>query len=192
MLRTPLPPGTAWANAPAVVDGTVYTTFREWPGLLALDPEDGTERWRAVGPVGSSPVVREGGRCYVGTRDGRIVAVDPGVEVAWSYDLFGEAIELTLRAPTLVAGTAAGEVRALDDADGPGGELWRRKVGGKVVALVQDDGGDVRVSAFGGKLRRLADGAHAGSDRWANRDGGTAQGGIAVAGGLVSGGTSPA
>ncbi|MFC6943039.1 PQQ-binding-like beta-propeller repeat protein [Salinirubellus sp. GCM10025818] len=177
-----------WTNAPAVVDGTVYATFRERPGVLALDPEDGTERWRAdVGPVSSSPVADGEGRCYVGTRDGGLVALDAGTgEVAWSYDLFGEVVELTFRLPTLVAGTTAGEVYALYDSDGPR-ELWRRKVGGKVVALART-GGDALVSAFGGKLRRLANGAHAGSDRWANRDGGTAQGGLAVAAGLVFGG----
>ena len=178
-----------WTNAPAVVDGTVYTTFRERPGVLALDPEDGTERWRAdVGPVSCSPVVNDEGRCYVGTRDGGLLALDAGTgDVAWSYDLFGEVVELTSRLPTLVAGTAAGEVYALYDSDGPR-ELWRRKVGGKVVALAQVGGGDTLVSAFGGKLRRLANGAHTGSDRWTNRDGGTAQGGIAVAAGSVFGG----
>ena len=178
-----------WTNAPAVVDGTVYATFREPPGVLALDPSDGSERWRAdLGPVSAPPVVSEDGRCYVGTRDGRVVALDAATgETAWTYDLFGEVVELTFRPPTLVVGTAAGEVYALYDSDGPR-ELWRRKVGGKVVALARVDGGDTLVSAFGGKLRRLANGAHTGSDRWANRDGGTAQGGIAVAEGLVFGG----
>jgi len=178
-----------WANAPAVVDGTVYATFRDPPGVLALDPEDGTERWRAdLGPVSAPPVVSDEGRCYVGTRDGRLVALDTETgEMTWSYDLFGEVVALTFRQPTLVVGTAAGEVYALYDSDGPR-ELWRRKVGGKVVALARVDGGDVLVSAFGGKLRRLADGAHTGSDRWANRDGGTAQGGIAVAAGTAFGG----
>jgi len=183
------PGESPWTNAPAVVDGTVYATFREPPGAVALDPEDGTEVWRAdLGPVSAPPVVDDDGRCYVGTRDGRLVALEAGTgEVAWSYDLFGEVVALTFRPPTLVVGTTAGEVYALYESDGPR-ELWRRKVGGKVVALAQADGGDTLVSAFGGKLRRLADGAHTGSDRWSNRDGGTAQGGIAVAGDLVFGG----
>jgi outer membrane protein assembly factor BamB len=183
------PDDQPWTNAPAVVDGTVYATFRDPPGVLALDPEDGSERWRAdVGAVSASPVVSGDGRCYVGTRDGRLVALDTERgEVAWSYDLFGEVVELIFRPPTLVVGTAGGEVYALYDSDGPR-ELWRRKVGGKVVALAQAAGGDTLVSAFGGRLRRLADGAHTGSDRWTNRDGGTAQGGVAVAAGSVFGG----
>lgn len=183
------PDDQPWTNAPVVVDGTVYATFRERPGAFALDPEDGTERWRAdVGPVSASPVVGDEGRCYVGTRDGRLVALEGQTgETAWSYDLFGEVVTLTFRPPALVVGTAAGEVYALYDSDGPR-ELWRRKVGGEVTALAQVEGGDALVSAFGGKLRRLAGGAHTGSDRWANRDGGTAQGGIAVAAGTVFGG----
>jgi len=183
------PDDQPWTNAPAVVDGTVYATYREPPGVIALDPEDGTERWRAdVGTVTAPPVVNDDGRCYVGTRDGRLVALESGTgEVAWSYDLFGEAVALTFRPPTLVVGTTAGEVYALYESDGPR-ELWRRKVGGKVTGLARVDGGDTLVSAFGGKLRRLADGAHTGSDRWSNRDGGTAEGGIAVGEGLVFGG----
>ena len=178
-----------WTNAPAVVDGTVYATFGEPPGVLALDAEDGAELWRAdLGSVSAPPVVSDEGRCYVGTRDGRLVALDVETgETAWSYDLFGEVAALALRVPALAVATRAGEVYALYDSEGPR-ELWRRKVGGEVTALAGVEGGDVLVSAFGGALRRLAGGAHAGSDRWSNRDGGTAQGGIAVAAGTVFGG----
>jgi outer membrane protein assembly factor BamB len=181
------PPDAPVFHAPAVRDGLVYATFREEGGAVALDPADGSVRWRGdVGEPASPPLPMLDGdarRVLVGETSGRLRLLDGLGEPVWRYGLFGPVTHLRGRGelPVVHAGTEAGEVYALYERDDEPVGLWRRKLGGKIESMAVDDGGDVFTSTFGGKLRRLAGGAHAGSDRWVNEAGGTSTGGLVIA-----------
>jgi outer membrane protein assembly factor BamB len=181
--------GQPWFHSPAVRDGTVFTTFREERGLVALSAEDGSVRWRAdVGPISAPPLPVEDGRVpyvFVGDRRGRLTLLDDEGAVVWTYDLFGGVT--TLHAPArglgqqAYVGTTAGEVYAMYDDGGTPRGLWRRKLGGKVLSMAVDEGGDAYVSTFGGPTARLRSGAHAGRTDWSNEESGTLQEGFCLA-----------
>jgi quinohemoprotein ethanol dehydrogenase len=95
---------------PLVVDGTLYTTGA-WSRVYAVDATTGKERWRfdpevpaAKGRNACCDVVNRGvalwrGRVYVGTIDGRLIALDAEtgrpvwdvmtVDPAWPYTITG-------------------------------------------------------------------------------------------------------
>jgi outer membrane protein assembly factor BamB len=75
-------PNGGWANGPILIGDTLYVSGHNGD-VMALNAETGAVRWQAnVGgsnaqnPLLGSPLVL-GGRVYVGTFDGRIMAVSP-------------------------------------------------------------------------------------------------------------------
>jgi outer membrane protein assembly factor BamB len=163
-----------WATAPAVHDGLVYATMKDEGALYALDRDTGEAAWSmtdegrvetahlVVGEHVSTPVV------YAGTENGGLLRLDAATgEVTWRTDLFGTVSAVGHRASQVFVGTRGGEVYAFyDPGDGRAPtEGWRRRVGSAVEALVPTGEGVV-VESFGGPLRCLADGAHAGGTRW--------------------------
>lgn len=170
------PGESAWAAPPAVHDGTVFATGFGGSGVHAVDAETGERLWsdpdagnrRAgvhllTGEHISDPVV------YVGSRDGEVVRLDAVTgERTWRIDRFGEISAFGYRFSQLYVGTYGGEIYAFaDGVDGveEPGESWRRKVGSAVRALLPNEEG-VLVHTFGGPLRCLQSGAHAGTTRW--------------------------
>jgi outer membrane protein assembly factor BamB len=192
---TPDVEGQPWFHSPAVRDGTVFATFREERGLVALSAADGSLRWRAdVGPVSAPPLPVEDGSVpsvFVGDRRGRLTLLDDEGDSEWSDDLFGEVT--TLHAPDrglgqqAYVGTSAGEVYAMYDDGGSPRGLWRRKLGGKVLSLAIERGGDAYVSTFGGPTVRLRGGAHTGRTDWSNEQAGTLQEGLCAVDGRLYG-----
>jgi outer membrane protein assembly factor BamB len=135
---------------PTVADGAAY--FQADDGFLyALSVEDGRERWRTR-VVGArvtrrpfddpksrydrfgSDVTVAGGRLYLGTHDGHVLAIDPAHgERLWDFS----AADSVLAAPAVDGGRVYfgsfdGKVRALDAADGR--LLWERDTRGAVVS----------------------------------------------------------
>lgn len=125
--------GTA-GNMPAVVSGE---TEKSRAGeVVALDAEDGTERWSFAGPEDwfTGPAVGDG-RVYVGNHTGAVVGLDPATgEELWTWQPTGEGADHAsiLAPPTHDDGTvyvgvhAAGWVVALDAENGE--ERWRRNL----------------------------------------------------------------
>ncbi len=114
-----LPTGTTrgMEATPIVVDGTMYVTTA-WSRVLALDPASGAVRWRYDPKVpgwkarhACCDVVNRGvavwkGRVYLGTLDGRLVALDAKTgQVVWEVRTtpLGEPYTIT-GAPRVVKG----------------------------------------------------------------------------------------
>lgn len=171
--------GQSWPKAPVVHDGTVYLGRYDsnGPPLLALDAADGTERWRVDlrGDVSAPPVPAVYGDgdlngLYVGDDTGRVYKIRPeDGSTEHHVDVFGAVTRLAYGRRLLI-GTESGEVYAFYETNDRLQGLWRRKLGGKVTALV-DGGGGPYVATFGGPLYRLADGAHAGRTDWTSERG---------------------
>jgi outer membrane protein assembly factor BamB len=165
------PESQPWATTPTVVDGSVYVGFADGTGHHAVDAESGDPLWARPELEGrTSPLPsREGERLFAGTDDGRVLRLDPATgETEAEASVFGGVSALAVsRRDGVVVGTTGGEVYSFYD---PGGDeplrgLWRTKVGAKVESVLPDEEGVV-VTTFGGPLRCLQDGAHAGSVRW--------------------------
>ncbi|EJN58619.1 outer membrane protein assembly factor BamB family protein [Halogranum rubrum] len=182
-------------TAPAVDGDTVYVGADTSAGLLALDAETGEKRWRyrfdgehtgmSVPPIPgytgeegwSSLVVTDGhGTVHLLDLDER--------EPRWTFEVYGRVSRTATRGDVVYAGTEGGEVYALYDGEG----RWRRKLPGKITALaVEDNGGEVIASTFGGGVFRLRDNAHAGRTRWHAERGPVAHRAFVVADGRVCG-----
>jgi outer membrane protein assembly factor BamB len=149
--------GGAIRVRPTVSGGALY--FQADDGFLhRLDAADGTLRWRVrivEKPIERLPfddprsrfdrfgseVAVAGGRLFVGTHDGRLLALDPrdGAK-RWSF----QADEAVLAAPAVAGGRVyfgsyGGFVHALDARTGR--ELWRRDTRGAVVSTPALHGG---------------------------------------------------
>ena len=102
---------------PLVIDGVMYTTGA-WSVVFALDAATGELLWKydpevpkakgvdACCDVVNRGVAAWGDRIFVGTLDGRLVALDAGSgEVAWSVQTFDPALAYTITgAPRVVKG----------------------------------------------------------------------------------------
>ena len=170
------PDENPWSSPATVYDGTVFVAFGNDDAVHAVDAETGEQIWwRAdaatteagphllAGQLVDDPVL------YTGNRNGLLFRHDPETgDITWQTDLFGEIRAFGYRAGQLFVGTGSGEVYAFAESgegrDRPG-EMWRRKVGGAVGSILPDEEG-VLVTTFGGPLRCLQSGAHAGTTRW--------------------------
>jgi outer membrane protein assembly factor BamB len=113
----------------------------------------------AVSYLGSDPRF-----VFTGDAWGTVYAVDrQSGEVVWTRDLFSAIRTLAVKGGLFV-GTEGGEVYALDEQDGRG--RWRRKLGAAIEALSCSQGVSVYAGTFGGALRKLGGGLHAGTTRW--------------------------
>lgn len=157
-----------WANAPSLVDGTLYATFRGEPGLRALDPATGAERWR----VDTRDAIRAGvlptnEGVVTGDESGRLYEVTPDGTVRATRDLLGAVAALaTFAGEVLSVGTRGGQVYSLYHRGDRLQALWRRRVPGAVTDLAAAGGSGVYVTVFGNHAFRLMGGAHAGANAW--------------------------
>lgn len=165
-----------WIAPPVVHDGTVYVTGFSADGLYAVDANSGEERWSFsdAGHVRASPHLLAGEHVsepvlYVAGENGGLFRLDARTGArTWRTDLFGDVSAIGYRIPNLYVGTRSGEVYAFGDSvdgvDEPS-EAWRSRVGSAIEAILPDEEG-VLVRTFGGPLRLLRGGAHAGTVRW--------------------------
>jgi quinohemoprotein ethanol dehydrogenase len=107
----------AQESTPVIVDGVMYITTA-WSKVLALDPTSGRQLWSfdpmAQGPAGFKAccdVSNRGvavwkGKVYVGTIDGRLVALDAGTgKPVWSVQTVDDSKSYTITgAPRIVKG----------------------------------------------------------------------------------------
>lgn len=165
-----------WPTAPVVHEGIVYVTASDEDSVHAVDATTGKERWSIddTGHAHAAPHLLVGEPIdepvlYVGTEHGELLRLDPSTgEITWRTDLFGAISSFGYRFSSLYVGTRGGELYAFHDSvDGVERptELWRRKVGSAVETILPDEG-CVLVDSFGGPLRCLRDGSHAGTTRW--------------------------
>ncbi|MCO8246569.1 MULTISPECIES: PQQ-binding-like beta-propeller repeat protein [unclassified Haladaptatus] len=162
-----------WSDGPVVHDGLVYVNALG--DLHALDVKTGEKAWSLtdVEDINTSPHLVAGehvspSKLFVGTENGKLLKLDLKTgRILRRTDLFGEITTMAYRLPILYVGTSSGEVYALFErgTDRPFGEQWRRKVGAQIQGLVPTSEG-ILVDTFGGPLRCLQDGAHAGTTRW--------------------------
>lgn len=127
----------------AVVDGTVYVTTGA-AELLALDPAEGTIRWRArvPSPPRGAPTVA-GGRVFVVTTENHLLALsaEDGRRL-WTHRAGAQVtIPLGLPAPavegeSVVAGFGTGELVALRASDGR--LLWAESLGASGATSLAD------------------------------------------------------
>lgn len=113
--RTELP--VRPSQRPVVTDGTVFVPTRA--GLLALDSENGEERWRAGGEheLSTAPVVHDG-TVYVG-RDGQPGPAFRALDAADGTEVWTYRTRDAVRAPP-VADIDDGELRAVYVGDSSG------------------------------------------------------------------------
>lgn len=168
-----VPTESEWFSSPIVHDGLVYcpTVRKE---MYALDATTGSTRWSRTdhdytalsliaGDSVSEPYL------VAGTDSGALFRLDPQTgKQTWQRDLFGTISAFSFKPPYLYVGTVGGEVYAFnttEDGDTPPGEGWRRKIGSAVRTLLPCSEG-LAVHTFGGPLRLVQSGAHAGTTRW--------------------------
>ena len=136
----------AETRAPAAVDGTVYVAAGSPPGdgrLIALDPADGTVRWRAETPFpkrGERPVVGDE-RVFLGCSGsdaGRLVVHDRADgRRLWSYaDDNGAVYRPAVAGGQVYAGSNDDTVTAFDR---DGTRRWRVETDGVVGSVAADD-----------------------------------------------------
>ena len=110
------PEGPSNPSVAAVADGLVYVSLHD--GLLAIDANDGTERWLARPGGGRIRSVHAGEQVYAATRE-RVAAFEGG-ELQWTSDRTGGRI-LAVRDGTVYASDGF-QFAALDAATGQ--ERW--------------------------------------------------------------------
>lgn len=201
--RVPLGPGPAprsrpgtpgyrydrYASAAVVADGRLFVGTLHGE-MLALDPDDGSIRWRfrAGDAVESTPTVA-GGRVYFGSYDGRVYALEAADGgLAWRSDTGAPVVSTpAVDAGIVVIGSRSYDLLGLDAATGE--TVWRRyywyswvessaRVRHGIAYIGSSDGR--HVSAW-----RVADGKRV----WRYRAGGPAWASPAVTAGLVLEGT---
>lgn len=133
----------ALGGGAAVADGTVYVASGA-AELLALDPTNGSIRWRVrlASPPRGAPTVA-GGRIFVATTENHLIALsaEDGRRL-WTHRAGALAtIPLGLPAPAVegeavVGGFGTGELVALRAADGR--VLWSESLGGTANASLAD------------------------------------------------------
>jgi outer membrane protein assembly factor BamB len=163
-------PKHSWPHSPVVHDGTVYVTSPvQEPSIRAFDVRNGSERWRLStrsGIRGSPTFSHKYDWLFVGDSTGRVYQVDPASgEVKQTVDVFGEVTALAYYPPSLFVGTYSGEMYELHPPDPQLQALWRRKLGGSILAVGVPDSW-LCVTTFDGPLYRLSRGARTGSSRW--------------------------
>jgi PQQ-dependent dehydrogenase (methanol/ethanol family) len=115
----------SFENTPIVVDGTMYVTTPNSEAIIAYDLKTRTQLWRHEPKVGTviaccGPVNRGaavgGGRVFVGTLDGRVLALDArNGEVKWEAEVAdpsaGYSITMAplIAGETVIAGVSGGE-----------------------------------------------------------------------------------
>lgn len=159
----------------AVHEGAVYVGTWDGRGLLALDAEDGSERWRYA-PSGSDdprivvpprPLDRDWNSLVVADGSGNVRGLSLDTrKPRWEFQVFGEPSALIAVGSIVYVGTNAGEFYAVNYGDG----LWRRKLPGKILD-VRADGINAYVSTFGGGVFVLEGGAFAGTTKWRAKQG---------------------
>lgn len=122
--------------------------------VVALDPASGTVAWHAdLGePLAIGPAAQPG-RVYVGTRSGRLTALDAeqGGRVIWSVDLGSEPTSPPRPLDgRLLIGASAGVLFSLDAADGS--VAARRALSGRPVTPPELAGRYVLIGTEGGIL----------------------------------------
>src|SRR5438270_11180012 len=103
----------AFEDKPVLAEGLLYiiTPFDQ---VVALDPENGTERWRydpdlpdkEYSEASARGVVVSDGKVYFGTLDARVVALDAGTgKLLWQSNLINEDSQGTLQltSPPVIA-----------------------------------------------------------------------------------------
>ncbi len=196
----PVPAQPAWSfvthgpvrAGPAVVDGTVYVGSDDGV-VYAVDLARGQYQWShaAGAAICASPVVADG-RVYVGTEAGRLLCLQPprragGPSVVWCFEA-GAAITgwpLVTETRLVVFGTAGAEFIAVQADSGE--EIWRKRVGGPIMAPVTRSAVSVRLprlelaerpergelllcSSTDGRISALAEGT--GEEAWTFNTGG--------------------
>ncbi|MFL5758922.1 MAG: PQQ-binding-like beta-propeller repeat protein [Thermomicrobiales bacterium] len=163
-------------STPTVAEGTVFVEDINGV-LIALDPADGRERWRAVleeEPVftdndvagylsdngatpGFSAISVSSGTVFVATYPGTIVSVDAdNGQVLWRYETaYGQQIGPVISGDVVYLGTPEGFVAALNMSDGH--ELWRYEINGPVNSSPTITDGVMYVGDVG-TLYALSDG----------------------------------
>jgi len=135
-------------------------------GLHALDPTDGSVRWRwRSGAEVFSPAV-ESSFAYASDRAGRVAAIRlTDGEIRWQRRLDGWLYTPALVAGQLITGGRGAIVYALDQDTGE--TVWTRKLAQELVYRPVAVGNGVVVTAFDGSVIRLG---RDGSIRWRDRD----------------------
>jgi outer membrane protein assembly factor BamB len=149
-------------------DGTVYGAGND--RLLRAFARDGSGRWgREVGRTWSAPAIDESGRLYLGTLDGRVLALDPFADMVWVVD-----VGSPVRGPAVVSpdgrvyvGSEDGRVHAIDRT---GRRSWSFLTGGALSgsAAVAHDG-TVYLGSHDGRLYALHPD---GTEKWSVETGG--------------------
>ena len=171
-------------------DGFLYAVA---PEDGATDPDAGADAGAhppakltfklAVGPVASSPVIGGDGTIYVGTTDGKLVAVPgDGSTVAWSVttnDTLGSSPALG-QDGTIYVGSTDRKLYAITPT---GDTKWSLDLGAPVHGSPAVGGdGSIYVGTSDGKLHAVDP---AGTERWAYATGGPITGAPAVYAGTV-------
>ena len=137
-------------------DGVVMVgTHSGW--VIALDPVDGRELWRAAvpGSVRAAPAIAADSSTFVVTSGGIVVKVESTGTVAWSYPTGWP----TVAAPTVTADGVVyvpgldGILRAVD---GGGSLAWSRRLDGPLTTSAVTSDGWVFVGDDTGSLVALA------------------------------------
>jgi outer membrane protein assembly factor BamB len=136
-------PGVAWrtdagtdVEALAVADETVFAAGSH--GVVALDADDGRERWRALVSA-ATLCVHDGTVVAVSGEVGKITAIDAASgEVAWRWERDGSAGHAVIAADGTVYAGLHGVLAAFDAATGD--RRWEVDLGGlgRVGAAVAD------------------------------------------------------
>ncbi len=137
----------------------------------------------AVGPIASSPVIGGDGTIYVGTTDGKLVAVPKaGSAVAWSAttnDTLGSSPALG-QDGTIYVGSTDKKLYAFTPS---GGAKWSLDLGSPIHGSPAVGGeGSIYVGTSDGKLHAVSS---AGAERWTYATGGAIEGTPAVYAGAV-------
>lgn len=151
--------GPALPAAEAQQDGetAAVTAYRSWSQPLF-------KRW-SIRPYAAARMAAQEGRAFVGTREGRLVAVDAGSgAIRWVRDLAGRiaAGPAVSEGGRVFVGTGAGKVWALDAENGD--TLWQAQVSSEVMTVPRVASGMVFVGTADDFLWALR--AADGGTRW--------------------------
>ena len=201
IVRWALHTGGAVASSPAIdVEGNAIVGSKDG-FLYAVAPQDGPADPDAgvdggpsyppaklvfkvsVGPVASSPVIGGDGTIYVGTTDGKLVAVArDGTGIAWTAttnDTLGSSPALG-QDGTIYVGSTDGKLYAVSP---DGATKWSLALGAPIHGSPAVGGeGTIYIGTSDGKLHAISP---AGAERWSYATGGAITGAPAVYAGAV-------